>query len=151
MPDFLSPSERSKRMSLIRSKNTKPEKAMASLLREMKLSFRRHVRLPGSPDFLLRGRGVIVFVDGVFWHGQRFDEICHKLSPFWRLKIKTNMRRDAKVNAKLRNMGYSVLRFWETDVQHRPYVVVGAIRRKVSLKIDLQQANQNRCQTTTMI
>lgn len=94
---------------------------MASLLRSAGLKFRTHVRrLPGSPDFVLSGAKVAVFADGSWWHGRSFDQTKHKLKPFWRDKISGNMRRDKRVDARLRRMGYSVVRAWDEDIEKRP-------------------------------
>ena len=114
MPDFLTKKERSRLMSRIRGKNTKPELAMASMLRKDGIRYRRYADdLPGKPDFVLKGRKVAVFVDGKFWHGRGFDEWRHKLKPFWDDKISNNIRRDRRVNAQLRRKGWSIIRVWE--------------------------------------
>jgi DNA mismatch endonuclease (patch repair protein) len=89
MPDFLTPEERSKRMSLIKGKGTKPEKAMRRLLSSAKIKFKSNFRgLPGTPDFVVQARKLIIFVDGEFWHGNGVELMA--LSPFWRNKINNN-------------------------------------------------------------
>jgi DNA mismatch endonuclease, patch repair protein len=126
--DFLSKKERSARMALIKSKNTKPELRMASLLRKAKIKFRRHrSSIPGKPDFMLLGSRVLVFVDGKFWHGKDFEKWEHKLKPFWRDKILANMNRDKKTNLTLREMGWSVVRLWEDEVCKREKECVSRI------------------------
>jgi len=107
-------------MSLIRSSGTKPERLVASLLRKNGIRFRSHVKLPGTPDFVLVDVPVAVFADGDFWHGRRFDEIRHKMAPFWKDKIAKNMSRDRRVDRALRLLGYSVVRLWESDVYKKP-------------------------------
>lgn len=115
--DFLTVKERSKLMSKIKSENTKPEIKMASLLDSNGIKYERYVKgLPGKPDFLVKGRRLVVFVDGSFWHGRKFKKWCHKLKPFWYQKISRNMIRDKRTNRKLRNMGFSVVHIWEEDV-----------------------------------
>ena len=121
MTDFLTKAERSHRMSLIRGKDTRPERAMARLLRANKIGFRRHCRLPGTPDFVLKGIRIALFVDGDFWHGRLYDRCLKgKLNDFWRKKITGNMRRDKRVNARLRSHGWKVIRIWECDMMRRP-------------------------------
>lgn len=133
MPDFLTPAERSKRMSLIRGKDTKPEKAMSLILSSAKLKFKPHDRaLPGTPDFVLESRKVAIFVDGEFWHGKDVDTSV--LSPFWRNKIHNNVQRDKRVARELRGMGWSVLRFWEKDIKSRPKWCLGRIKSKIKVK-----------------
>ncbi len=117
MADFLTKKERSIRMSLIKSKNTKPELKMASVLRKAKIRFRRHrSNILGKPDFLILGTKVLVFVDGKFWHGKDFEKWEHKLKPFWREKIIRNMERDRTVKQTLQGLGWKVLRLWEDEV-----------------------------------
>jgi len=97
MADFLTPEQRSKRMSLIRGKDTVPERAMARLLRRAGIKYRSQARLPGTPDFRIIGSRAVVFVDGDFWHGRDFDSWRHKLAPFWLAKITRNRERDTRV------------------------------------------------------
>lgn len=106
-------------MSLIRSKNTKPETEMAKMLDEAGVRYVRYAKLPGSPDFLL-DNFVVLFVDGDFWHGRNFDNISPRLAPFWKKKLINNIRRDARVDRRLRRMGFSVIRIWETKLRKKP-------------------------------
>jgi len=130
MTDFLTKEERSHRMSLIRSKNTKPERQMARMLRRSGIRFRRQLPLPGRPDFVLLGTRIAVFVDSDFWHGRHYEKLKPKLTPgFWRDKIANNRRRDRRVSAALRGMGWTVLRFWETDMRRRPDLVIARVCR----------------------
>ena len=104
----------SERMSRIRSKNTGPERAMARLLRGAGIRFRRHQKLPGTPDFRLAGLRVVLFVDGTFWHGRNG---WSKLKPFWRKKIKRNVQRDIEVNLALKSRAWIVIRVWEDELE----------------------------------
>ncbi len=119
--DFLAPDARSALMSSIRSKNTKAELALGRLLRRHRIRFRRYVKgLPGTPDFVLLGLKIAVFVDGGFWHGRNFDRLRPNLKPYWVDKIERNMNRDVSSRSRLRCMGWSVLKIWEEDVLTRP-------------------------------
>lgn len=127
--DFLSKAERSRRMSLIRSKDTAPERVFARMLRSARLRFRRHQKtLPGCPDFSLVDHQAVVFVDGDFWHGRHFGSWSHKLRGYWLEKISRNMRRDRRVRAKLRQLGWKVARVWETDLARNPDRVLSRIQ-----------------------
>jgi DNA mismatch endonuclease, patch repair protein len=131
--DFLEPAARSALMSRIKSKDTKPELALARLLRSSSIRFRRHVkRLPGRPDFVLSGHLIAVFVDGGFWHGRGFENLRNSLKPYWVQKIERNMARDRSTRAKLRSMGWSVIRVWEEDAMKRPEKCLARIRRAMS-------------------
>ena len=73
--DTLTPAWRSERMSRVRSKDTKPEMMVRSLVHRMGYRYRLHDRsLPGNPDLVFPGRGKIIFVHGCFWH--RHGERC---------------------------------------------------------------------------
>jgi DNA mismatch endonuclease (patch repair protein) len=91
---------------------------MASVLRRTGISgWRRHVPLPGTPDFVWREQRVAVFVDGCFWHGcpRCYRSPRHNPS-FWRAKIEGNRNRDKKVARRLRAKGWRVLRIWECQI-----------------------------------
>lgn len=141
--DFLTRAERSRRMSLIRGKGTKCEKAMARLLRANGIRYSSQRRgLAGCPDFCLRNTLVVIFVDGAYWHGRKFDAWKSKLKPFWLEKIHGNIRRDRKVNRALRRQGWVVLRIWEEDVYRRGEWCLNRVRRAIrraSLRIDAPQ------------
>ena len=137
--DFLSVEERSRLMSKIRGKDTKPELMMARLLRQAGIRYRRHVKLPGTPDFRIMtpARGLtkaLVFVDGEFWHGKDWPKLKKKLAhkPYWVKKITKNRERDRRVDKELSDRGYIVLRFWESTVKKEPENVIGTIRESLS-------------------
>jgi DNA mismatch endonuclease (patch repair protein) len=104
-------------MSRIRSKNTTPERLLCSALRGDGLYFARHAKeLPGKPDVVFRRIKLAVFVDGTFWHGWRFPAWEAELKPYWRKKIGGNRARDKRNFAKLRRLGWAVIRIWEHDI-----------------------------------
>lgn len=83
--------------------------------------WRRHLDLPGKPDFAFRNGKVAVFVDGCFWHGcPRCFKTPKKNAAFWKDKISGNMRRDRKVSRTLRDMGWSVIRVRECSLRKNP-------------------------------
>ena len=81
MPDVFTKEKRSEVMSLIRGKgNKETENALLALLRQNKITgWRRHLPLPGKPDFAFQKQKVAVFVDGCFWHG---CPKCYTRQPF---------------------------------------------------------------------
>jgi DNA mismatch endonuclease (patch repair protein) len=120
MADWLSREQRSRNMSSIRSKgNATTERAFAKLLRDARISgWRRHVNLPGKPDFTFKRKGLAVFVDGCFWHGcPRCYRMPEDNRPYWRKKILSNRLRDRRNGRKLRTEGWRVLRFWEHNLK----------------------------------
>jgi DNA mismatch endonuclease Vsr len=82
-----------------------------------KVEFERHcVDLPGKPDIGVYSTKKAVFIDGDFWHGKTYKKDFVNYKVFWVEKIKTNMYRDQRVNNALRKEGWTVLRFWKTDI-----------------------------------
>jgi len=121
MTDFLSRRERSALMSRIRGKGTGPERLFGRAIASQRLPIRKHVRqLPGTPDFVVRDCRVAVFIDGDFWHGRGFDQWNRKLDAFWRTKIFQNIKRDRKIDRRLRALGWGVVHVWGSDVQKSP-------------------------------
>jgi DNA mismatch endonuclease (patch repair protein) len=117
MPDHLTPVQRSRAMRRVKLKNGSLEKLVQGKLRLRGLRFRRHVRtLPGRPDIVFTNEKVAVFVDGDFWHGWRLPSWEHKLSPFWRDKLRTNRARDIRNFRKLRSSGWKVIRLWQHQI-----------------------------------
>lgn len=119
--DIMSPEKRSAVMSRIRGRDTGPERIVALWLGEMGFEPECHPRdLPGRPDFAFRDLRLAVFVDGDFWHGWHFPLWRHKLTEKWEAKIEGNRRRDRRNHAKLRRMGWRVLRIWEHQLEKAP-------------------------------
>jgi DNA mismatch endonuclease (patch repair protein) len=115
--DPLSPEERSKRMSLVRAKDTKPEMRVRRLVHSMGYRYRLHVRnLPGCPDLVFRKWRKVIFVHGCFWHqhdcamGNRMPK---SRVEFWQEKLQGNKKRDARNQRQLKAEGWSVLVIWE--------------------------------------
>ena len=105
-------------MSSVKNKDTDLEVCLRSGLHRAGFRFTKHVRsLPGSPDLVFSKAKVAVFIDGDFWHGYRFREWKHSVSDFWRSKIETNRRRDARNFRQLRRMGWIVMRIWGHELK----------------------------------
>jgi len=118
MPDNLTPEQRSYCMSRIKGKDTGLEMRVRSELHRRGFRFRKHVKeLPGKPDVVFTKAKVAVFIDGDFWHGYRFPAWEHKVSDFWKQKINKNRERDRRNHRKLKEMGWTVLRLWQHDLE----------------------------------
>lgn len=117
MTDIVSPEKRSKMMSGIRGKNTRPELLVRKSIFAEGLRFRLHRKdLPGNPDIVLPRKQVIIFVHGCFWHqhqGCRLAKLPTTNSNFWLKKLKGNSARDKKVAEELNSLGWRVLTIWE--------------------------------------
>ena len=118
---FYTTPKRSKIMSKIRGKNTKPELAFRKALYAKGYRYRIDYRkLIGRPDIVLKKYKTIIFIDGEYWHGHNWEERKPKVKTnraFWIAKIERNMQRDREVNAELERLGYKVFRFWETEIK----------------------------------
>ena len=114
--DIVSPATRSRMMSGIRGKDTKPELAIRSALHRAGFRFRLHRKdLPGSPDLVFPRYDAVLFVHGCFWHGHG----CHLFrwpksrEDFWREKISKNIARDHAQYQVLADSGWRVGTIWE--------------------------------------
>ena len=131
MADVFTKEKRSWVMSRIRAKNTKIDLSMRKILREIGYSFEMYPKMHGNPDFVIPRKKIAVFCDGDFWHGYKYFEKKKLAKKFWRDKIERNMRRDRLVSRRLRREGWSVLRFWEHDIEKNQEICVRKIRRKL--------------------
>lgn len=120
--DVVDRATRSRMMSGIRGKNTKPERLVRSFLHRSGLRFRLHAMLPGKPDLVLPRYRVVVFVHGCFWH--RHEGCAQAATPasnaeFWREKFHDNVQRDARVKRQLEALGWRVEVVWACQLSER--------------------------------
>jgi len=120
--DVVSPAVRSRMMSGIRGKNTKPEIVLRRGLHRLGFRFRVHrPDLPGKPDLVFPKHRAVIFVQGCFWHGHA----CHLFKwpksreEFWRGKIRQNQNRDKVSFENLRAKGWRVGEVWECALKGR--------------------------------
>ena len=119
MADVFSKKKRSEIMSRIRSKNTLVEKKVFFYLRKNGVYFQRHYgKIPGKPDIALPRKKRAIFIDGDFWHGRDYGKTRERLpSAYWKEKISQNIARDKRNRKELKNMGWKVLRVWESQLK----------------------------------
>lgn len=108
-------------MSRIRSKDTKPEKIIRSILHKLGFRFRiNRKNFPGKPDIVLPKYKTVIFVHGCFWHhhaGCRIASNPKSNIDFWNKKFSNNIERDKKNQKALKEMGYRVVIIWECEVK----------------------------------
>jgi len=113
-------------MSRIRSKDTKPEIAVRSMLHRSGYRFRLHVKnLPGKPDIVLPKYNTVIFVNGCFWHRHRSCKYAYNPKThfqFWRKKFKDNVVRQKAIIKKLNNLGWKVKIVWECETSRENYI-----------------------------
>lgn len=132
MPDFLTPVERSRRMSRIRSSNTAPEVALRQALHANGLRFRLHRKdLPGKPDIVLPRYKAVILVHGCFWHRHEGCTIAttpKSNTSFWTDKFERNVARDQRVHRELEELGWKVFIAWECELGSRRKAMEAAAR-----------------------
>ena len=114
--------QRSRNMSAIKSKNTKPEITVRKLLHSMGYRFRLHRKdLPGSPDIVLPKYKTVIFVHGCFWH--RHENCKYASTPktrtdFWNKKFTENKKRDSEIQEKIKNLDWRSVVIWECETKN---------------------------------
>ena len=121
MTDIYSSAKRAEIMSRIRSRNTRLEKTVRSVLHGLGLRFRLTVSdLPGRPDLVFRRLNTVVFAHGCYWHGHDCSKGRSKAktnAAFWARKIGENRNRDAKNLALLKSQGWRTVVVWECETK----------------------------------
>jgi len=122
MTDVFTKAKRSEVMSLIKGRDTQPERAVRSMLHRMGYRFRLpRSDLPGKPDLALSRYRTVIFVHGCFWHrhqGCRFAYTPKTRRDFWVTKLESNVTRDLFVKKELRKLGWHVLTVWECELRN---------------------------------
>lgn len=108
-------------MQAIKGADTKIELMLRKELWKRGYRYRKNYKnLPGKPDIVFLRRRVAVFCDGEFWHGYNWPERKKDIRSnrdFWISKIEKNMQRDIEVNKLLKELGWKVIRLWESDIK----------------------------------
>jgi DNA mismatch endonuclease, patch repair protein len=135
MADRLSAEARSRIMRAIRSKNTRPEKAVREYLFAKGYRYRIHYnKLPGRPDLCFPSRKKAIFVHGCFWH-QHADARCPirgipaSNRKYWGPKLRRNKARDIENVTSLKKLGWKVLVVWECAIRRDHEKVCQAVDR----------------------
>lgn len=120
MTDIVDRATRSRMMSGIRGRDTKPELIVRKFLHAQGLRYRIAPKdLPGRPDIVLPKYRTVVFVHGCFWHrhpGCRLAATPATRKNFWEEKFKSNVQRDLRIRCDLRKKGWRVLIIWECQL-----------------------------------
>ncbi len=132
MTDVFTKEKRSWIMSRIRSRDTKIEKIINKKLSKAGVEFERQYKIVGRPDFVIKDKKIAIFLDGDFWHGRQWKKDNYTPpSGYWKEKITRNIRRDRKVDRTLRQQGWKVLRFWESEIEKDPSRCVQRILKEL--------------------
>lgn len=136
MTDIISKKKRSWNMSRIRSRDTKPELLVRSILHQAGYRFRLHVsKLPGKPDIVLPKYKTVIFVHGCFWHRHRGCKYAYTPKSrvkFWEEKFRQNIARHKTVTTELKRLGWQVLVVWECEVSEPEKMLKNLVSKLVS-------------------
>lgn len=134
MPDVVSPAVRSRMMSGIRGKNTRPELYIRRALHARGFRYRLHMPgLPGKPDLVFPARRAVIFVHGCFWHGHDCPlfRLPSTRPDFWHEKIESNRIRDRRVKGELAALEWRQLDIWECALRGRGALEPGALLGRI--------------------
>ena len=119
--DIVSKKKRSKMMSNIRDRNTKPELLLRKHLHSLGIRFRLNQKIHGiKPDLVLKKYQTCIFVHGCFWHRHPDCKLASNPksnSEFWEKKFATNVLRDERNIAQLQAAGWHIGVVWECAVR----------------------------------
>ena len=114
--------QRSRNMSAIKSKNTKPEIKVRKVLHSMGYRFRLHSKnLPGSPDIVLPKFKTVIFVHGCFWHRHmncKYASTPKTRQEFCNKKFEENIKRDSEIQGKIKNLDWRSVVIWECETKN---------------------------------
>jgi DNA mismatch endonuclease (patch repair protein) len=134
--DVFTPAERSAVMRRVKGRDTTPELKVRRLLTALGARYRLHRKdLPGSPDLVMPGRRLALFVHGCFWHGHdcaRGARVPKQNRDYWTAKVARNRARDAAAQAALQADRWRVETLWECELKD-------AAALQARLRILLQQ------------
>ncbi len=137
MIDVLTREQRSRNMSNIRSKNTRPEMLLRSFLHRLGYRYRLHGRnLPGKPDLVFPKLNKTIFVNGCYWHMHKckYGKVIPETNrDFWQKKRLSNKERDRRNISQLRKMGWGVMVVWECQLKDMVFL---ERRAKLFLKVE---------------
>ena len=133
--DDLTPEQRHKCMSNIRSSNTSIEILLRKALWREGIRYRKNVKsLPGKPDIVITKYKIAIFCDGELWHGKNWETRKSNIktnSNYWINKIERNILRDNENEKQLENTGWIVLRFWGKDIKKNLMACVDEVKETI--------------------
>ncbi|MCL2184377.1 MAG: very short patch repair endonuclease [Treponema sp.] len=119
--DTLTPEQRRKCMSRIKSKDTTIETLLRKALWHEGIRYRKNYKkLPGKPDIAITKYKIAIFCDGELWHGKGWDvkkDTIESNREYWIRKIEHNINRDNKIEKELERLGWIVVRFWGQKIK----------------------------------
>lgn len=135
LADKVSRETRSRMMKAVKSSETKIELKVRKLLWKKGIRYRKNVKsLLGKPDIAIKKAKLVVFIDSCFWHFCPIHGHMPKSNlEYWTKKLNRNTERDIKINHHYKELGWTVLRFWEHEVNDDVHSVVNQIIESLNL------------------
>lgn len=132
--DVLTPEQRHRAMQAIKSRDTKIEVLFRKSLWHRGVRYRKNMKLCGChPDIAITKYRIAIFCDGDFWHGKTFKRDGIKTNTaYWNEKISRNIERDLENTIELRDNGWSVLRFWESEIKKNLEACIAAVLAEIA-------------------
>lgn len=121
--DVFSKEKRSKIMSTIKSKNTRPEILLRRTLWKKGYRYRIHYGKE-KIDIAFPSKKVAIFVDGCFWHMCPIHGNVPKSNEsYWVPKLEKNIVKAKEKDQRLKNEGWKVIHVWEHDLKEIDHVL----------------------------
>ena len=142
MTDIVDQATRSRMMSGIRSRNTKPERLLRKALHSLGFRYRLHdTKVLGHPDLVFPKYYAVLFIHGCFWHGHgcslfRYPETRKE---FWKEKIRKNQERDAEVRKVLAGAGWRIGVVWECALKGKTRIGLGETVNRIVFWLKSEQ------------
>ena len=137
--DIVDKATRSRMMSGIKGRDTKPEIIVRRYLHSEGYRFRLHRKdLPGSPDIVMARARICIFIHGCFWHRHqncKYATVPKSRHDFWQKKFDENIARDNRAQAALKEAGWNVIVIWECELRE-PAPALHAMTQKISETIN---------------
>lgn len=134
--DRITPAQRSKNMSAIRSTATKDEVRLAKALWHLGYRYRKNNKsVFGTPDLTFKKLKIAIFVDSEFFHGKDWENQKDRVKTnpeFWQKKIERNRQRDVAVNNYLESQNWKVIRFWSEDIEKNLEDCIAKIQAEIT-------------------
>lgn len=136
--DRHTPEQRSKNMRAIKNKGTKDEVRLAKALWHLGYRYRKNNKTVfGKPDITFKKNKLAIFIDSEFFHGKDWETEKHRIKTnqeFWFKKIERNIQRDKEVNEHLIASGWTVLRFWSSEIRKNTETVLKLIEKEILIQ-----------------
>ncbi|MFP9097581.1 very short patch repair endonuclease [Flavobacterium sp. RHBU_24] len=130
--------QRRKIMRAIKSKNTTVEIILAKALWHKGYRYRKNDKtIFGTPDLVFKKYKIAIFIDSEFFHGFNWEAKKDKIKnnrDYWVAKIEKNIARDQKVNEYLISKGWTVLRFWCSEINKNLRECIKVIENEINDK-----------------